>query len=239
MTDQTEGWSPRLTARIAGATYLLMALSGGLGAFARRGLIVSGDAVATATNILAHEPRFLLSFAGEILVTVWYVATVALFYVLFRPVNRSLSLIASFLGLAGCTIQAAACAFYLAPLSVLGDARYLKAIQTEPRQALAYLFLRLYSQTYGLALIFFGSFMLLIGYLIFRSTFLPRTLGVLWVLAGLGGLTFLSPPFGAKALPYVMAGGIGELLLAMWLLVVGVDVPKWREKARRVEGVGA
>lgn len=223
--------SPRLRSRIAGAFYLLMILAGGLALFARRGLIVSGDAAATATNILAHEPSFLLSFTAEILVVAFYLVVTALFYELFKPVNRSISLLAAFFGLAGCIIQAGACTFYLAPLVVLGDAPYLNVFKTEQLQALAYMFLKLYSQTYGIDLVFFGFFDLLIGHLIFKSTFLPRIIGVLMMIAGLGGLTFLSPPFGAKYLPYIVATSIGEFVLTLWLIVKGVNVRRWEEQA--------
>lgn len=230
LTRRIKEASPRLMARIAGVFYLLMMLAGGLALFARRGLVVSGDAAATAANILAHEPSFLSSFAAEILVVAFYLVVTALFYELFKPVNRSLSLLAAFFGLAGCIIQAGACAFYLAPLVVLGDAPYLNVFKTEQLQALAYMFLKLYSQTYGIDLVFFGFFDLLIGYLIFKSTFLPRIIGVLMMIAGLGGLTFLSPPFSVKY-PYIMAIAIGEFVLTLWLIVKGVNVRRWEERA--------
>jgi len=95
MMERIAETSPRLKARIAGVFYLLMFLPGGLAAFARRGLVVNGDAVATVTNILAHEPLFLLSFAAEILMVAWYIVVTALFYELFKPVNRSISLLAA------------------------------------------------------------------------------------------------------------------------------------------------
>jgi hypothetical protein len=229
MTGRVKEAAPRLTARIAGIFYLLMMLAGGLSLFARRGLIVSGDAAATATNILAHKPSFLLSFAAEILVVAFYLVVTALFYELFKPVNRSISLLAAFFGLAGCIIQAGACAFYLAPLVVLGDAPYLNVYKMEQLQALAYMFLKLYSQTYGIDLVFFGFYDLLIGYLIFKSTFLPRIIGVLMMIAGLGGLTFLSPSFSIKY-PYLMAIAIGEFVLTLWLIVKGVNVRRWEEQ---------
>ena len=122
LTRRIKEASPRLTARVAGVFYLLMMVAGGLALSARRGLVVSGDAAATAANILAHEPSYLSSFAGEILVVAFYLVVTALFYELFKPVNRSLSLLAAFFGLAGCIIQGGACAFYLAPLVVVGDA---------------------------------------------------------------------------------------------------------------------
>ena len=224
--------SPRFKARMAGFFYLLMFPVGGLAVFARRGLVVTGNAAATATNILAHEPLFRLGFAGDLLVVACYVAVTALFYDLFKPVNRSVSLLAAFFSLVGCAILGFACLFELAPLVVLGGAQYLSVFKVEQLQALAYMFLKLYSQAYSIALVFFGFYCLLIGYLIFKLTFLPRILGVLMALAGLGWLTFLSPPLGAKYLyPYILAADIGEGLLILWLLVVGVNAQRWKEQA--------
>jgi len=148
-------------------------------------------------------------------------------YVRARPSSNS-----GIFSLAGCTIQAGACTFHLAPLVILGDAPYLSVFKTEQLQALAYMFFKLYVQTYRIALVFFGFFCLLIGYLIFKSDFLPRILGVLMALAGLGWLTFLSPPFGAKYFPYLLAAGaIGEGAWALWLLVVGMNEQRWKEQA--------
>jgi hypothetical protein len=81
-------------------------------------------------------------------------------------------------------------------------------------------------------LVFFGCYCLLIGYLIFRSTFLPRILGALMAFGGLGWLTFLSPPIASHLSPYNMFPGVlGEGALTLWLLVVGVNVAKWKEQA--------
>ncbi|MGA7381230.1 MAG: DUF4386 family protein, partial [Terriglobales bacterium] len=78
----------------------------------------------------------------------------------------------------------------------------------------------------------FGFYDLLLGYLIFRSTFLPQILGVLMMFAGLGWLTFLSPPFANHLTPYVLVlGFVAELLLMLWLLVMGVNVQRWKEQA--------
>jgi hypothetical protein len=232
MMERIAEASPRLKGRIVGLFYLLMVLAGGVAMFARRGLVVSGNAGATATNILAHEPLFRLGFAGDLLVVACYIAVTALFYDLFNPVNRTVSMLAAFFGLVGCAIQASACLFELAPLVALGGGQSSSVFKVEQLQALAYMFLKLYSLAYGIALVFFGFYCLLIGYLIFKSTFLPRILGVLMALAGLGWLTFLSPSFGAKYLnPYIMATASGEALLTLWLLVFGVNAQRWKEQA--------
>jgi hypothetical protein len=209
-----------------------MIATGGLGAFARRGLIVNGDAVATGTNIVAHQAAFQVTFAGDILVVVCYLVVTVLLYELFKPVNRTLALLAAVFSLTGCIVQGFACLFELAPMVVLGGAQYLKVFELQQLQALAYMFLKLYSQAYSISLIFFAFFGLVTGYLIFKSTFLPRILGVLMMVAGSAWMIFLSPPLGAKLFPYILATDLGELLLILWLLVFGVNVERWEEQAR-------
>jgi len=223
--------SPRPRAKIAGVFYLLIFLTGGAAVPSFR-LVVSGDAAATATNILAHEPLFRWGFAALLLNVAVYMVVTMLFYDLFKPVNGSLSLLAAFFSLVGCGIQAFACLFYLAPLVVLGGAQYLRVFKVEQLQAVALMFLKLYGQAYNLGLVFFGFYCLLIGYLILRSTFLPRILGALMMFAGLGWLTFLYPPLASHLDPYIRIPGIlGEGSLTLWLLVMGVNVERWREQA--------
>lgn len=226
------GVSPRFTARMAGLSYLLYCVIAGLAMFARRGLIVSGDAAATATNIMGHQSRYELGFACDVVSIVCYVAAVALLYELLKPVNGNVSMVAGFVGLAACTIQGFAGVFQLAPLALLGRASYLDAFSADQLQAQAYLFLKLYSQAYSIALILFGFFDLLVGYLIFKSTFLPRIVGVLMSVAGVGGLAFLAPAFGARHLRWILPFGVGEVLVILWLLVKAVDAERWKEQAR-------
>jgi hypothetical protein len=224
--------SPRLKARMAGGWWLLYVSMAVLAGFARRGLVVNGDAVATTTNILAHEPLFRLGFAADLLAVACYVAMTALFYDLFKPVSRTVSLLAAFFSMAGCTIQGLGCVFELAPLVVLGGTQHSSVFKVEQLQALAYMLLKLYSQAYTTALVFFAFFSLVIGYLIFKSTFLPRILGVLMAVAGMAWLTFLAPSVGAKYLyPYLLAAGSGEGWLILWLLVFGVKAERWKEQA--------
>jgi len=212
--------------------YLLYFLTAVLGEVFLRGLVVNGDAAATASNILAHQPLFRLGLATGLVATACYIAVTALFYALFKPVHRSLSLIAAFFSLVGCAILAFASLFQLAPLVVLGGGQYLSVFSVGQLQALAYLFLELYGLGVNICFVFFGVYCLLIGYLIFRSAFLPRILGVLLAFAGLGWLTFLSPPLANDLTPYILVlGFLAELALMLWLLVMGVNVPRWKEQA--------
>jgi hypothetical protein len=224
--------SPRLKARIASVFYLLEMLTGGFGIlFVGGRLFVSGDAAATATNILAHLSLFQLGFAANLIQFACYVAVTGLFYDLLRPVNRGLSLLAAFFSLVGCTIGAVSCLFYFAPVVILGGAQYLNVFKVEQLQALALMFLKLYGQCFNISFVFFGFYCLLIGYLIFRSSFLPRILGAGMAFAGLGWLTFLSPALAHHLVPYILAAGLGEVSLTLWLLVAGVNAQRWKEQA--------
>ena len=232
MTKRIAETSPCPSARITGVVYLLYFLTAVLGEFFLKGLVVDGDAAATANNILAHQSLFRLGLATGLIATACYIAVTALFYDLFKPVNRGLSLLAAFFSLVGCAILAFASLFQLAPLVVLGGSQYLSVFKVEQLRALALMFLGLNTQANNICVVFFGIYCLLIGYLIFKSTFLPRILGVLMALAGLGWLTFLSPPLANHLSPYnLVLGFLAELLLMLWLLVRGVNVQRWKEQA--------
>ena len=161
-------------------------------------LVVDGDATATATNILTHRGLFELGFTVYFIEMTCQIAITALFYDLLKPAGRSVSLVAAFLGLAGCVIKTFSRLFFIAPLFILGGAHYLSVFSAAQLQALALLFLKVNDRGAGIALAFFGFYALLTGYLIFKSTFLPRILGVVSMVAGVGWLTFLYPPLGYR-----------------------------------------
>jgi hypothetical protein len=238
MTDRPVEASPQIYARIAGLLYLII-IAGGLFAevWVRERLVVSGDAAATARNILAHELLYRLGFAAGIVVCLCNIPLVLIFYDFFKLVNRSLALLAAFFILVATAIESVNLLNHFAPLILLGGRHYLNVFTAEQLQALAYVSLRLQSVGYNISLAFFGFYCLVTGYLIFRSTFLPRILGVLLAIAGLCYLTnsfanFLSPAFAAHLFPYILAPCfVAELSLCLWLLVIGVNVPKWQEKA--------
>ncbi|HYS54640.1 MAG TPA: DUF4386 domain-containing protein [Thermoanaerobaculia bacterium] len=216
--------SPRFRANIAGVLFLTSILTGGAAAFVRWRLVVPGDAIATATNILAHEPLFRMLLAADLISVSCYVAVTLLFYEMFKAVNNRLSLLTAFFGFIGCGIVTFACIFHIAALFVLRGAQYLNILAVQPLPALALLCLKLRAQAYSISLVFFGFYCLLIGYLIFRSTFLPRIVGALMAFAGLSWLTFLSPPLAHHLSPYIVAPGLlGEGTLILWLLVIGVQ----------------
>src|SRR5437773_1993550 len=170
--------SPRFKARITGVLYLLTILTGifAQGFVSGRLVVDGGDAAATATNILTHRGFFQLGFTVYLIEMACQIAITALFYDLLKPAGRSVSLVAAFLGLAGCVIKTFSRLFYIAPLLVLGGSHYLIVFSPDHLQALALLFLKVNDHGAAIALAFFGFYALLTGYLIVRSTFLPRIL---------------------------------------------------------------
>ena len=228
-------WSPRLKARMAGVFEALEGAGSAGGQVAILGsLVVTGNAAATAANILAHEPLFWLGFASSLIAVAFHLAWALLFYELFKPVNRSVSLLAMIGILVGCAMQALTSLLYLAPLLVLQGGSAFSAFTPHQLQALALVFLKLNAQAFDIYLVFFGLWCVLIGYLIFRSTFLPRILGVLLALDGVGWMLYLSPPLASYLFPLIaVASGLAEIPLMLWLLVVGMNAERWKEQASK------
>lgn len=240
MNEPVSEASPRLKARIAGLLYLITIAGGMFAEFTRSSLFVSGDAAATAGHILASESLYRWSIAADLIGIASYVGVTALLYNLLRPVSRTVSLLAAFFGLVSCAIGAAITLNLVASLILLGDAPYLAAFRPDQLQALARVFLRLHGEGYGISLVFSGFYCALLGYLTFRSTFLPRFVGALLILAGLGWLSdsfadLVWPALGDRLDSYaMMTGGLGEGALCLWLLAVGVNGPKWEARAATV-----
>jgi Domain of unknown function (DUF4386) len=229
--------SPRAKARLAGVFEALEGLTSAFGQVNVLGsLIVVGNATATTANILKHETLFRLGFASSLIGVVFHLGWAFLFYQLFRPVNRSVSFCAVLVILVGCAIQAVAALLYLFPLPVLTAGSSLSALTEQQLQALAYMFLKLNGLAFDSYLVFFGLWCVLTGYLIFRSSFLPRVLGVLLTIDGLGWMTFMSPPLGHYLFPAIaVASGLAEIPLQLWLLIFGVNNERWKAQA---EGMG-
>jgi hypothetical protein len=234
MKTRTSEGSPKVYARLAGLLYLTVIVAGSIAQMVIGGkLIVDGEAAATATNILTHQGLFQLGFTVYLIEMACQIAQTALFYILLRPVSRNVALLALVFSLVGCTIKTLSRLFYIAPLLVLGDSHYLNVFNAEQLQALALLLLNVNNLGAGIALAFFGISTFLNGVLIFRSTFLPRILGVLSMMGGLGWLTFIYPPLGNQLFLYILPLallGAGSQIL--WLLVRGVNVEQWNETRR-------
>ena len=229
--------SIRGQARFGGALYLIIIVGGVFGeAFIRGRIVVAGDARATAANIAAFEPLWRFGVAAELFMLLCSVVLALVLYVLLRPVSRELALLAMLFNLVTIAIEAANEQRLLEALFPLGEAGYLAAFEPEQLRALSYLSLRSYSHGFGLGLLFFGCECLILGYLIFGSGYLPRTIGVLMQLAGASYLanTFallLSPVVAGRIFPAILAPAlIGEASLCLWLLVKGVDEAGWNAR---------
>ena len=233
MKTQVLETSPQVYARAAGLLYLLVIAAGIISqVFISGKIIVDGDAAATAANMVNHKLLYQLGFTIYLIEMASQIAMIILMYVLLRPVSRSVSLLALSFGLVGCVIKTLSRLFYIVPLLVLGGSGYLGVFSGEQLQALALLLLNVNDRGAGMALAFFGFSTLLNGILIFRSTFLPRGLGILSMMGGLGWLSYLYPPLGYQLFPYILTIGIiGSLSQILWLLIKGVNVEKWKRLA--------
>jgi hypothetical protein len=237
--------SPRVRARLAGVLYLISGVPAGFSVFVFLKMIVRGDPAATATNILGSETLFRLGFVADLIGIVIFLGAVLMLYELFKPVSRSLSLLMAFLGVIGGAIQALDSLGDNIALLLLKGGNTMTTFTTAQAQELAFQFLKLHMLIYDFAFVFYGVSTILIGCLILRSTFLPRVLGVLMTIDGLGYLTFsfatfLSPPFATHLYPYLpfLTAILGEASLMLWLIVKTVNAQRWEEQAAAAAGRG-
>jgi hypothetical protein len=224
--------SPRARGRIAGAFYLAIFVAGEiyLTLIPNGGLLTNIDAESVDTMV-SHPTAFWVGFPFLLLVVWLRLVLMLLFYELFKPVNKSMSLLAVYFNIVATTLQAAMAISLLLPLLLLGGERYLAAFTPDQLHALAIATMKLYGFIYYVALAFFGCYDFLIGYLIFKSTFIPRPIGVLMSIGSLGWFTFWVPPIAASLLPEnVIAGAIGEGVVILWLLLMGVNSQRWIER---------
>jgi hypothetical protein len=160
---------------------------------------------------------------------------ILIFYYLFRVVNKGVTLLVVFFSIVGTAIESVSLLCHFAPLVLLGGGQNLSAFTPEQLQGWSYLSIQLFEYGFAITLVFFGFYCFSIGYLIFRSTFLPKILGVLLAIEGFFYLVnsfanFLAPVFAPRVFPFLAASAIAEISLCLWLLVFGINVSKWREK---------
>ncbi len=238
MTEQTAEAFVRLKARITGVLCLLDGIAAPFAEFFVRGrLVVYRDAAATATNILTHEQLYRLGASAWLIALTCDTAVALLFYDLLKPANRSLSLLAAFFRLMFVAIMAVNTLNYFAPLVLLEGGHSWTAFRADQLQALALLSHTWFNTGYDISMVFWGFHIILIGLLIVRSAFLPRILGAVLVIGALCYLTssfadFVAPTFGkVLGLYIIVPGAVAELLLTLWLLVMGVNAQRWKEQA--------
>jgi hypothetical protein len=228
----TQTLSPQLYARAAGVLYLIeIALAFAVNPVWST-LIGAGGVSVTAAQIAAPLSPWRLAFAGEVLTYVCYATIAVLLYALLRPVNPILALLSAFLMLAHAGIGAATALGRLAAVSLLSGSGDLAAIDPRQLQALASFALQLHNDGHDVALVFFAFHCAVLGYLIYRSGYLPKAFGVLFLFASLCLLTsiataFLVPAINAKIFPaIVLPFFLTQLSFALWLTIMGVNVGK-------------
>jgi len=231
--------SPQVLARTAGALYLVIIVLGLLGELlVRSGIIVSGDAATTAANITGDLWLFRLGFLADSVMFLCDVALAVLLYVLLKPVGSTVALLAMCFRLAQTAVIALNLLHYHAAIIALSGPEYASAFGAEQLNALASFFLELHSHGYDLGLLLFGLSCLLLGYLVYRSRFLPKLIGVLLVAAGLAYLIgsytrFLFPAHVQSVAPIYLVAILAEVSMCLWLLIKGVKVEEWEKAASR------
>lgn len=223
-------------ARIGGALFLVSLVAGGFGeGFAPSQLIATGDAAATARHILNSDALFRVGFACYLVEALCDVALTVIFYVLLRPVNLIVTFSVVLFRLMATATFAFGELFYFAPSLIVGNDTYLKSFSPDQLNTLTLLSLNLYGIGGVISLVFYGVASIGIGYLMFRSGYVPRILGVLWVIGGAGFVlrTFadvLVPniPTAILQAPQILA----ILILAIWLLAKGVNAATWEARAQ-------
>ena len=230
--------SPDGLARTAGGLYLVNIL---LGIFAigivPASIFVAGDAAATAHNLQSNEVLYRLGVVAHVIILLTNVPLAVIFYELFKVVSRRLALLVVYFTLLGTAVEAAGLANQFVPLALLADGQSSGALTQAQVQALAFIPLDTQSITYAIHSVFFGFYGLTIGYLVFRSGFLPRAIGVLLAIGASCYLIysfalFISPAFASRLVPYIQVPSlIGEVSFCLWLLLAGVNVKRWNDHA--------
>ena len=224
-------------AKLAGVLYLLIVVLAGFVHFYVPGqLIVPGDATATATNIMASEGLFRLAMGGELVLLLSEIVLALILYVLLRPVNRTLSLVAAVSRLAMTTVHGVNLLNHAIVLLLISGAGYLTVFAPTQLHALVMLFLnaKSYGFTFGIVFMLLHAFPL--AYLIYRSGYFPKFLGVLFVLAAFGYLIdsfalVLVAGHVKGAVYLALPIGIAEIAFPLWLLVKGVNADQWERRA--------
>ena len=237
MTEQRPSRPPIGVARLGGAMYLIIIVLGLFAEiFVRQRLIVANDAMATAANIRAHEFLWRCGVASELVSLMCVTVLMLTWLAVLRPVNRDLAYLAIFFSLTAHAVGAVGGLQAFATLFPLSDASWLQSFTPEQLSALARLTLREQSYTFAVGLLLSGCFFVIAGPLIFRSGYLPKAIGVLYTIAGVGYIvnTFalvLAPAVADRvfmvAAPMIL---IGESSLSLYLLIKGVQVEGWNRR---------
>jgi hypothetical protein len=222
--------SNKILARIAGLLYSIVIATGLFAeVFVRQAFKVSGDALATANNIQSSEVLFRWGLVADLINFVCGLPVVLIIYFLFKRVNKFLLQLALIFVVIQTAIIAVNLLNQISPLLVLSNNAYLNTFQPNQLATLSQLSLNIQAAGYAIGLIFFGVYCLLVGYVVFKSKMVPKFLGILYIISGIGYLInsftmllskgFANPIFTYVAIPIF----IGEVSFCLWLLIKGVD----------------
>ena len=232
MAAHRAGTSPLVRARVAGALYLVANLFAPFTLlYLPSRFIVRGDAAATANSIMASESLFRVGIVGNLFTFIANILLALALYQLLKVVNKNMASLMVILFLVGVPIAMLNELSQLAVLQLLSGADYLKAFAPDQLQAIVYLSLGVHDQGLLIAHVFFGLWLLPMGYLVFRSGFIHRIVGVLLVIAGVGYVVQSFAAFLGYNVNIILFTGLGELVFLFWLLIKGVDVEQWKQRA--------
>lgn len=227
--------SPRALARLCGLLYLITIVVGIFDeAIVKGRIVVPGNAMATAANLRSMEFLWRLGIIGELVMVLCTIVVAYILYVLLRPVSRDLAVLMTFFNLIAIAVEAAYSLRLVETLFPLGSASYLQAFTPLQLDAMVSLSLKAHATGFGLALLLFGPFFLVCGYLIRRSTYFPRLIGTLYQVAGVayllnGCVVVLAPRFAAQVFGLIVAPAfVGEVSFCLWLLAKGPDTERWK-----------
>lgn len=219
----------RKCARIAGLLYLIVIATGLFAeVFVRQELYVPHNALATATKILAHEMFYRVGFVADLLNFICGLPVILFFWLLFKKQHQYLVTLALLFVLIANAVFASNILNQLHPLLIFGNTNFLESFQPNQLAVLSIMALKIQTQGYAIGLVFFGIYCIIIGYLIFRTNYIPKLLGILYALAGVSYILnsfvmFLSSGFDNPLFPYdLFPAFIGEFSVTMWLLIKGV-----------------
>jgi len=232
MATRTAETSPLVRARVAGLLYLITNLFAPFTLlYLPSRFIVSGDAAGTASNIMASESLFRFGIVLNLFTFIGQIFLVLALYQLLNVVNKNMASLMVIFSLLAVPIAMLNELTQLAVIQFLSGADYLNVFTTEQLQALVYFFLRLHGQGLNIAQIFWGLWLFPMGYLVFKSGFLPRVLGILLMIACFGYVIESFAAFLGYNVSIIFFTGWGELLLLLWLLIKGVNVEGWKKRA--------
>ena len=227
MTDSGRNATLDFSPRTLGIVWLTYFVVGIPALSILRRLVVKGDAAATAHNILAHSVLFQVSASIDFVGNAIYIVLTVLLYKLLRPVNRTLALTAAVFSLMGCIVQIMAGLLRVSAPFILANPDLASAFSVQQVQAATLFGLGIYSRAFLISFPLFALFEMVTAYLILRSSFLPRWLGVWWALAGASWLIFLWPPFATSVQGFIIAiAGPAELAFALWLIVKSAEIER-------------